>query len=127
MLGRKIDLGTILIAILVLAAAIFLWLRSTETTSLPAASTSTSAPDAVDAGTELCAAAKATRDIVDCTLQGWGKTVDIRMDTTAAQAREICAGLAARMMGRGFAGKGWTLRILSPYSGEQPIAKCALR
>lgn len=86
-------------------------------------------PDAVSAAYQLCEAAQRTGLSTGCEVQGFGNKVDLRADTTGAEARKMCAGIADMMTGRGFetARTPWTLRILSPYSGDQPIAVCTLR
>ena len=84
-------------------------------------------PDPVGAAYQVCAAAKATQMTTACDVEGWGKRVDMRIDTTGSEARKMCASIAAQVAGGDFAGQGWTLRILTPYSGDQPVAVCDLR
>jgi hypothetical protein len=78
--------------------------------------------DAVDNAYRLCAAMDKTG------LTGWGSTVDVRMDTSGAETRKICAGVVDMMAQQkhSFASK-WKLCIFSPYSSEHPIAVCTLK
>ena len=67
--------------------------------------------------------------ITTCEVNGWGKTVEFRIDTTGREARKMCAAttqLMAANTNNFFRGKDWTLQIFSPYSGTQPIAVCDL-
>jgi hypothetical protein len=84
--------------------------------------------DAVDHAFLLCAAFEKTGLSTECNVKGWGSTVDVRLDTTGAEARKICAGMVDLLVREklSFAGK-WKLRIFSPYSGEHPIAVCTLK
>jgi hypothetical protein len=75
----------------------------------------------------VCEAMDGTGLTTSCEVKAWGKTIDVRMDTTGAEARKICLGTAKMVSGYTIAFKGeWKLRIFSPYSGDQPIAVCAL-
>ncbi len=62
-----------------------------------------------------------------CEVTGWGSTVDVKIDMSAAEARKLCVQIAdlARSEGWTF-DPGWTLQIFSPYSGENTIAYCSL-
>lgn len=95
----------------------------------PASAASRPADDAVSAAYRLCEAAKGSGMASDCDVSGWGKAVEIRVDTNAAQARVICAGMAEQMASAssGFRGKGWKLRVFSPFSGEHQLAECDLK
>jgi hypothetical protein len=86
------------------------------------------AADAVDDAYRICKAAAATGLTTECTVSGYYSRVDMTIDTTGAEARKICAGVADQMAAKtgSFNGK-WKLRILSPYSGEKAIAVCTLR
>ena len=74
---------------------------------------------------KLCRALKATGLTTECVVNG--RSVDVTIDTNGAEARKICAGVAGQMSQktRSFGGR-WTLRILSPYSGNKAIAVCTL-
>lgn len=113
----------------VLLIAVWLLVRCTAPSSDADAPSSpaTTGPDPVGAGFQLCAVAKSTGMTTGCDVEGWGKRVDMRIDTTGGEARKMCAGIAAQVAGGDFAGQGWTLRILTPYSGDQPVAVCDLR
>jgi hypothetical protein len=86
------------------------------------------AADAVDNAFRLCAVFEKTGLTTECKVSGWGSTVDVRMDTSGAEARKICISVVDLMAQQklSFAGK-WKLRIFSPYSGEHPIAVCTLK
>ena len=68
---------------------------------------------------------EATRLATQCWVRGWGRTIDVAIDTNGAEARKICAGIVKLMAEktRNFAGE-WKLQIFSPYSGGKPIAIC---
>lgn len=62
-----------------------------------------------------------------CEVSGWNSSVDIYIDRTSSVARKICTQLSV------FAHEnkikfdsGWSLRIYSPYSGNNTIATCNL-
>lgn len=86
-------------------------------------------PDAVDYAYALCTMLKKTGDVTQCkvNIRLGGNSVDATIDTTSADARKICTGVASEMAQKThtFAGK-WQLRIFSPYGQEGPIAACTL-
>lgn len=84
-------------------------------------------PDVIDDAYRLCAAMEATPLTTKCSVRGYGRTVDVTMDTNGAAARKLCAGVVKLMAEktRNFAGE-WKLQIFSPYSGGEPIADCVL-
>ena len=62
-----------------------------------------------------------------CSVSGWHSAVDVTMDTSAGEARKICAGVAQMMRKEGVRfDPGWKIRIYSPYSGDNSIAQCNL-
>lgn len=83
-------------------------------------------PDSVTEAMVVCKAMENTGMTTRCEVKGWGKTVDVRMDTSSAEARKMCGGIAQEMqqIGNELRRTGWKLRIFSPYSGEEPIAVC---
>ena len=84
-------------------------------------------PDVIDDAYKVCTAMEATGLTTKCTVGGWHQTIDATIDTTGAEARKICAGVVSLLMDKTPRFKGeWKLRILSPYSGESPIAVCTL-
>ena len=84
--------------------------------------------DPVGDAHRLCKAMEGTGLTTDCDVSGYHSRVDATIDTTGAEARKICAGVADQMAkaGANFQGK-WKLRILSPYSGDKAIAVCQLK
>jgi len=84
--------------------------------------------DVIDDAYRVCSAMERTGLTTECKVNGWGSTVDVRIDTNGSEARKICSGVVDAMAQktRSFAGK-WKLRIFSPYSGEHPIAVCTLQ
>jgi hypothetical protein len=63
-----------------------------------------------------------------CEVSGWGSSVDVRIDTSASEARIMCAQVVDMVHGKGLRfGGTWTLKIRSPYSGDNTIAYCTLR
>jgi len=93
-----------------------------------ASSTFAASDNSVTSAYNLCAAFDRTGLATEkCEVHGWGSSVDVRIDMGAAEARETCAGVVdiARKKGWTF-DTGWTFKIFSPYSGDHPIASCAL-
>jgi hypothetical protein len=84
--------------------------------------------DAVDDAIKLCRAMEITGLSTECTTSGYRQSVDVRFNTSAAEAQKICAGMVdvAAKEGLSFGGK-WKLRIFSPFSGDHPIAVCTLK
>jgi hypothetical protein len=84
--------------------------------------------EAVDNAFRLCAVMEKTGLTTECKVSGWGSTVDVRLDTTGAEARKMCAAMVDLLVQQklSFGGK-WKLRLFSPYSGEHPIAVCTLK
>lgn len=62
-----------------------------------------------------------------CAVSGWGSSVSISMDATAAQARSLCPAVRDMLQKQGMVfGERWALKIASPYSGDKAIATCPL-
>jgi hypothetical protein len=61
-------------------------------------------------------------------VSGFNRAVDIAIDFTPGQARELCEHLPAMMLQgtKIVFDRGWQLRIYSPFSGQRPIASCDL-
>jgi hypothetical protein len=60
-----------------------------------------------------------------CDVSGWHESVDISVATTAADALSFCRQLS-KAVHLGEFEQGWTLRIFSPYSGDNTIGICDL-
>ena len=84
--------------------------------------------DPVGDAHRLCKAMESTGLTTNCDVSGYHSRVDVTIDTTGAEARKICVGVADQMAkaGANFQGK-WKLRVLSPYSGDKAIAVCQLK
>lgn len=50
----------------------------------------------------------------------------MRIDTNGREAAKICSGASQIVAQNGIRMAGWQLRIYSPFSGEHPLATCAL-
>lgn len=75
----------------------------------------------------LCSALERTGFTSECKVKGWGMTVDARIDTSGSEAMKICRGTAEMLSKHTMSLKGkWKLRIFSPFSGDHPLAVCAL-
>ena len=62
-----------------------------------------------------------------CDVSGWGKSVNVRIDTNAGEARLLCSTVVTKAREKGWSfDAGWTLKVYSPYSGDNTIAYCAL-
>lgn len=83
--------------------------------------------DVIDDAHRVCSAMRNTGLTSECDVKGAGRTVDVRIDTTGLEAKKICKGAAEEIskMTKRFKGE-WKLRIFSPYSGDHPLAVCAL-
>ena len=56
------------------------------------------------------------------------RTVDVTIDTNSEGARALCDSVSASLPNKGIlVDPAWKLRVLSPYSGDKPIAICGLR
>ena len=85
------------------------------------------ASDAVDNAYLLCKIIDNTNLATECSVKGWGSTVDTTIDMTGGDARELCPKMAGLMASKGKSlGDPWKLRIFSPYSGDHPIATCKI-
>ena len=75
----------------------------------------------------LCAKFDATGLSSECKVRTFA--VDVTIDMARSEARKLCTEVSKLMAQRGYSflptGK-WQLRIFSPYSGDRPIAACAL-
>jgi hypothetical protein len=81
--------------------------------------------DVFDDTVKVCRAIESTGMSTECSLGR--KTVDVRLNTDAAKAREICAGMVEAIAQKTRFGGEWKRRIFSPYSGDHPIAVCTLK
>jgi hypothetical protein len=85
--------------------------------------------DVVTAAEALCQVFRNTGMSPECKVDGWHSYVDAWLDTTSGEATKICAGMVELVPTWTDAfshSPGWQLRIMSPYSGEHPLAACAL-
>lgn len=90
---------------------------------------------ATSAQAEDTANARALCSIIDgtglasapCEIAVWDAAVVATIDMAASEARDLCPKVAGMMAdhGRTF-DRDWTLRIKSPYSGDNSIAFCKL-
>jgi hypothetical protein len=103
------------------------WIVYRCTTSPPSPTSTESAVPTIGEDAERVCKAMQGALTTSCEVHAWGKTIDVRMDTTGVEARKICLGTVKVLSGYTEAFKGeWRLRMFSPYSGDQPIAVCAL-
>lgn len=62
-----------------------------------------------------------------CTVSGWNMSVDATVDMNSTDAKTACTGVVSRMRAKGYLfDPGWTIRIYSPFSGDNTIARCDL-
>ncbi|MGO2711569.1 hypothetical protein [Pseudomonas helleri] len=86
-------------------------------------------PDkSVDNAYKLCAVMDRTNLLSEpCSVSGWGSSVNVSMDMSASNARQLCPQIKGMLQTKNITFKdGWTLKISSPYSGEKTIATCPL-
>ena len=84
--------------------------------------------DVIDDAFAACRAFKGTQMVSECDVRGGRSSIDIRVDTNGQEAQKICVQAAEVLAKRtsNFGGK-WTLRVFSPFSGDHPLATCALK
>lgn len=89
--------------------------------------------DAFDDMLTVCSALERTGMTTECKFKA-PRMIDVTIDTTGAEARKICAGVAAQSAETfesfkvdASNGKAWKLRVISPYSNNTPIAICTIR
>ena len=62
-----------------------------------------------------------------CSVSGWSSSVDVTIDMTSTEARDLCYKVSGWLSDEGVAfGAGWQMRIYSPYNGGKEIAYCSL-
>jgi len=64
----------------------------------------------------------------ECKASNVTSTVDVIINTDAAEAAKVCSTIANNMAqkGRSFGGQ-WQLRIFAPDRADEPLAACGLR
>ena len=81
--------------------------------------------EAIDDAFRLCIALENTGLIIECEVNGWGSTVDVRIDTLRSEAKKMCSYIVDMVADYARSiDEEWILRIFSPYSGDYPIARC---
>jgi hypothetical protein len=87
-----------------------------------------SSADALENAYFLCDLFAKTGVSTECTPSHVTSTVDVTIDTTAAEAGQVCSVIVNNMAqkGRTFGGQ-WKLRIFAPDRADEPLAACALR
>lgn len=85
--------------------------------------------NSLDDAYKVCDALRNTRMVSECEVKVRildGNVIDARIDTTGLEAQRICDGIGGLLKGvTGFT-EPWELRIFSPFSGDHPVATCAL-
>lgn len=76
----------------------------------------------------VCDIFEKTRISTECKASNVTSTVDVIIDTSAAEAAEVCSVIANNMVqkGRSFGGQ-WQLRIFAPDRADEPLAACRLK
>lgn len=82
--------------------------------------------DAVDNAYRVCEVFKNTGMSSDCKVKG-GRSIHVSMDTTGVEANKICRGVVSQLAGAMSFDSKWTLRIFSPFSGDNQLASCTLK
>lgn len=84
--------------------------------------------DDVDSAYALCRIMDGTGLLSkECEVSGYDGAVDVSLDMSSSEARELCAGIKPTIAQKGVTfGPRWKLRIYSPYSGDNTIAVCPL-
>lgn len=81
-----------------------------------------------DHGLALCRGLDATgMTSKPCEVSSLRSSVNVSIDTTSTEAKKICDTIAAAQVNYGRKwDRGWTLRVYSPFSGDNSIAFCGL-
>lgn len=88
----------------------------------------TRAADDIDKAYMVCAAADKTGVFSKkCSVSGGQFSINFNVDTSANEARKICSGMKDTIRSEGIKfDHKWTIKIYSPYSGNNTIAYCQL-
>ena len=88
----------------------------------------TRAADDIDKAYMVCAAADKTGVFSKkCSVSGGQFSINFNVDTSASEARKICSGMKDTIRSEGIKfDHKWTIKIYSPYSGNNTIAYCQL-
>jgi len=105
-----------------------MWLNRLCICALIALTGSAANADSVDNANAMCEAGDAMGVLTEpCSVSAWNKSIELRVDYGAAQARYLCSGLADLASGHGYVFvEGWQIRVYSPFSGDTTIARCDL-
>lgn len=89
---------------------------------------SPSSADPLENAYFLCDLFAKTGVSTECRASNATSTVDVTIDTSAAEADKVCAVIVTNMAqkGRSFGGQ-WKLRIFAPDRADEPLAACPLR
>lgn len=85
--------------------------------------------DDVDKAYSVCAVFNNTGMLSEpCEVSGWDGAVDVTLDTSGAEARKVCRGVAQMLSQQGvfFNERQWKIRIYSPFSDGNTLAVCNL-
>jgi hypothetical protein len=83
------------------------------------------APDEVSDAFRACEAFKQTGLVSECNVHGFGRSIEVRIDTSGEEAQKMCPSSVAMILhyAPSLSGK-WNLQIFSPFSGDHPLATC---
>lgn len=81
-----------------------------------------------EGGVRFCRIADGTGLLTEpCKIYVLNQSIDLRMNTTPSDAREMCIAYVGLMAKYGMRfNPGWTLRFLPPYETSSPLAECEL-
>lgn len=81
-----------------------------------------------ESATRFCRIADGTGLLTEpCKISVLNQSIDLRMNTTPSDAREMCVAYVGLMAKYGMRfNPGWTLRFLPPIKTSSPLAECAL-
>lgn len=76
----------------------------------------------------LCDVFASTGVSTECRASNATSTVDVVINTSAAEAQQVCAVIVKNMADRRRAfGGAWQLRIFAPDRAQEPLAACRLQ
>ncbi|MEO7386696.1 MAG: hypothetical protein ABIX37_07170 [Gammaproteobacteria bacterium] len=87
----------------------------------------TAAADGLTNAYFLCDIFAKTGVSTECLASHGLSTVDVIINTSEAEARNVCSVMAKGMIDRKRSFGGWQLRIFAPEHAEEPLAVCLLK
>ncbi len=118
---RNLVIGGIAIFVLILMLSSYMGDKPrSRSSTISQSSTSVSDANAV------CSAIRSTDFALRCTVSSSLKTINLTINTTASEARKMCAGVREEIRPYTRRLGNWALRIYSPLDSTRHLASCSL-